>query len=195
MRASDTHSLTILSELTTLPWITEGAALTKCCDHDVEGYCALEQHKRVVYSIGHVGKCLATQLAAGHSLASECQQLILAAAPQVLPALPHHPATPRPPFLPGSFPALPIIDLLPRSETEYKIQTLNSSNSPLAQDSRALINAKSAQKMLAAKMRETQMRIRAAALNSQALAHAKLIDKEVRMSSKTISYDGQGPHA
>jgi len=108
---------------------TPGAALTKCCDHDVEGYCALEQHKRVVYSIGHVGKCLATQLAAGHSLASECQQLILAAAPQ---------------------------------------------------DSRALINAKSAQKMLAAKMRETQMRIRAAALNSQALAHAKLIDKEAQ---------------
>ncbi len=48
-----------------------------------------------------------------------------------------------------------------------------------AQDSRALINAKSAQAILKGKMKEAQQSIRAAALSSQALARAKLVDREV----------------
>ena len=63
--------------------MTTGAALTACCDRDVEGYCEKGRHRRGVYSIGAVGKCLAKQLASGQRLAMECQQLILAAAPQV----------------------------------------------------------------------------------------------------------------
>ena len=61
-----------------------GAALTECCDLDVEYACdSGANHKRGVFSIGAVGRCLARQLASGDALDPECRQLVMAAAPSV----------------------------------------------------------------------------------------------------------------
>ena len=62
-----------------------GAALTACCDHDVHSTCeaAASNHKRGVFTIGAVGRCLAKHLAVGTPMEPECRELVLAAAPGV----------------------------------------------------------------------------------------------------------------
>lgn len=69
-------------------YLPAGAAITEACDADVARMCEAEagRHKRGVYTIGAVGRCLARNLAKGAPLAAECRQLITAAAPEVCTA-------------------------------------------------------------------------------------------------------------
>lgn len=62
-----------------------GAALTEPCDGDVQLLCEGEagRHRRGVFSIGAVGRCLAQQLGRGSALDGECRELVMAAAPLV----------------------------------------------------------------------------------------------------------------
>ena len=76
--------------LTTMPsphvtFLRAGAALTEPCDADVQRLCEGEagRHRRGVFSIGAVGRCLAGQLGHGSALDGECRELVMAAAPLV----------------------------------------------------------------------------------------------------------------
>jgi hypothetical protein len=60
----------------------KGSGMTAVCDADVQARCPALAKNRGMYRAGVVGKCLAKQVAQGHSLSQGCRRLVMVAVPR-----------------------------------------------------------------------------------------------------------------